>query len=537
MITVAELLAQTLAEAGIEVVFGLPGGENAEVLDALRREGLRFVLVRNESSAVFMADATARLTGKPGVCLATLGPGAANAFVGVAHAYLDRAPVLLITAQSIGRLLDHHTHQVLDLQAIFAPVTKMSRELTSVGTGRIVREALDLTMAGRPGPVHLGISSETAGQPVEADTPLVLEPIIEPVDFNPALFEAREMLAQARRPIIVTGLGLEPEGPYQALADLAGAAQAPVLVTPKGKGNLPDDHPLAGGTIGLTRIDPAYELLDEADCIVAVGFDVVELVKPWEQKAPLIWLAPWPNEDPKIAAEFEFVGPMTPALQQLTDATFAPAAGWGAARVAAFRQKLANPILPTPTPGRMLPQAVLQAVRANTPPDILLTTDVGSHKIFTALNWPAYAPNRYLVSNGLSAMSFGLPAAIAASMTLNRPVVCLTGDGGLAMVLGELGLLAERQLPVVLVVMNDSALDLIRAGQLRAGKAAFGTEFTNPDFARIAQGFGLDFYRVASEAECAQAVQAAFAAGRPTFIEAMIDPASYPTAPGYVAEK
>ena len=536
MKTVAEVLAHTLSEAGIEVIFGLPGGENAEVLEALRREGIRFVLVRNESSAVYMADATARLTGKPGVCLTTLGPGAGNAFVGVAHAFLDRAPVLIITAQSIRRLLGQHTHQVLDLQAIFGPVTKQTRELTPVGTRRAVREALHLTMAGRPGPVHLGLSSETASLTVEPEPNPSGLPPNEPSPEPQPIAAARDLLGKARRPVIVAGLGLEPERPYEALRELAEGIKAPLIVTPKGKGNLPDDHPLAAGIIGLTRTDPAYEIVDEADCIVAVGFDVVELVKPWDQTAPLIWLAPWANDDPVISAACELVGPMQPVLQQLSDLAPVVDPDWGEARVTAFRQKVAAQILPAPTAGRMLPQSVLKVIRQQAPPDTLVTTDVGSHKILTALTWPAYASNRYMVSNGLSAMSFGFPAAIAASLILDQPTVCITGDGGLAMVMGELGLLAELNLPVIVVVMNDSALDLIRSGQIRGGKPAFGTEFVNPDFAHIAKAYNLDFYRISTETEGAEAVKAALVSARPALIEALIDPVSYPTAPGYVFE-
>ena len=225
METTADVLAQTLQEAGIEIVFGLPGGENVEVLDALRRYGIRFVLVRNESSAVFMADVATRLTGKPGVCLTTLGPGATNAYVGVAHAYLDRAPVLLITAQTNERLLPDHTHQVLDLQAIFAPVTKFSRSLTAENVQHTVREALATTQAGRPGPVHLSISRDMAASPAISPAPESMpSPVVEKqksvLQWRGAssdAAQARAALAPARRPVIVVGVGLEPERPYPAL--------------------------------------------------------------------------------------------------------------------------------------------------------------------------------------------------------------------------------------------------------------------------------------------------------------------------------
>lgn len=532
MKTVADVLVETLQAAGIDTVFGLPGGENVAVMDALRRYGLRFVLARHESSAVFMADVTARLTGKPGVCLTTLGPGAANAVAGVAHAYLDRAPVLIITAQTPDALLPDHTHQVLDLAALFAPITKGTFQVQPSGAREIVRSALALTTNARPGPVHLRISNEDAAQPALPASHQSAPPdqlsALHPED----LACARAQLAHARKPVIVVGVGLEPEQPYIALRELAEAAQAPVIVTPKSKGALADDHPLAAGVIGLTRTDPAYAILDEADCIVAVGFDVVELVKPWGQAAPLIWVAPWPNVDPTLPAVADLTGPLQTSLHQLIDTAFAIAPDWGAARVTALRQLLASRVLPASSTGQLLPQTVLQIVRQQLPPTAVVATDVGSHKILAGLTWPMALPNRYLVSNGLSCMGFALPAALAAGLALpGQVILCLTGDAGLAMALGELGLLAELQVPVVVLVLRDNALDLIRSAQARAGKPAYGTEFVNPDFVRIAAAYGLDAYRVTNVDECSSAIQAALAGMRPALIEARIDPVSYPTTP------
>jgi acetolactate synthase-1/2/3 large subunit len=539
MTTVADTVAMHLVQAGVETVFGLPGGENVYLMEAFRRAGLRFVLVRNESSAVFMADATARLTGRPGVCLTTLGPGALNAVAGVGHAYLDRAPVLVITAETPGHLLAYHTHQVIDLGTLFAPITKGTFAVTAANVDETVPQALALTQGGRPGPVHLRLSNEEANLPAQpaareqvAATPATqLQLIGGAQSFEDEVARARALLAQARRPVIVAGVGLEPEQPYAALRELAEAAQAPVIVTPKAKGALPADHPLAAGVIGLTRSDPAYTILDEADALIAVGFDVVELVKPWQQPQPLIWVAPWANDDPPLASTAELVGPLAPSLEQLTDTVFATDEDWGAARVRQFRAERARVVLPEPKAGRLRPQTVLEILRQRAPRDLLVTTDVGSHKILAALEWPAYAANRYLLSNGLSCMGYALPAAIAASLALGQMTVALTGDAGLSMVLGELALLGEVQTPVLILVFNDSALDLIRSAQVRAGKQPFGTEFHNPDFLQIAAAYGLDARRVATEAECATAIEQALAAGRPCLIEALIDPVSYPTTP------
>ncbi len=531
--TVAETLVAHLVAAGVETVFGLPGGENVQVMEALRRAGLRFVLVRNENSAVFMADASARLTGKPGVCLTTLGPGATNAVAGVAHAYLERAPLIIITAETPDHLLSYHTHQVIDLAALFAPITKGTFQVTAQNTSATITRALALATTGRPGPVHLRLSNEEAGLPVAqppADQSLPVQP---PIAQPPAdLAAARARLAQARRPIIVAGVGLEPEQPYEVLQQLAEAAAAPVIVTPKAKGALADDHPLAGGVIGLTRTDPAYQLLDEADLVIAVGFDVVELVKPWQETRPLIWLANWTNVDPTIPATVELVGPLMPLIAQLIDSEFATSADWGAARVAAFRQALAARRLPEPASGRMRPQSVLRALRQAAARDLLIATDVGSHKILAALEWPAYAPNRYLLSNGLSCMGYAVPAAIAASLALGGAMtVALVGDAGFSMIQGELALVQETGAPVLIIVFNDAALDLIRSAQVRVPYPPFGTEFCNPDLQQIAAAYGIQHYRVSSEADCAAAIAAALAARRPCLIDAQIDPISYPTTP------
>lgn len=528
MTTVAAYFAEALKAAGVERVYGLPGGENVEILEAIRRCGLDFVLVKNESSAIFMAATDARLSGMIGVALTTLGPGATNAAAGLAHAHLDRAPVLLITATTDPELLGRHTHQVLDLSAIFQPICKFSAELSASNAARAIQRALRLTRSGRPGPAHLSLHNRIALQEVE----LAFEPdtataaALGDIDVD----AVRALLADKRQPIIVVGLGLEPDAPYDTLRDLAERLGAPVIDTPKSKGALTAEHPLFAGTIGLTRADPVYELLDEADCIVAIGFDVVELVKPWDYDTPLVWIAGWENRDPQIASEWEAFGRIDDILNLLNDLHCKRAQNWGAERVRQFRDKQSRGSLPTPSAKRVLPQTFLASLRENTPDDIIVTTDVGSHKIFAALNWPARAPNRYFVSNGLSAMGFGLCSAIAAAAAVNGdPVVCVTGDAGLAMVMGELGLLVERQLPVLVFIMNDAALDLIRSAQLRAARPAYGTEFLNPDFEFVARAYGIAYRRVESQEDCDVAIREGLSRRAPMLIDVILDPVGYPT--------
>ena len=554
MPTVAETIAQSLQDAGVRIVFGMPGGEVVAVLEALRRLGIRFELMHHEESAVFAADAYARATGRPGCVLATLGPGALNAVAGVGHAWLDRAPVVLITAQKPDALLPDYTHQVVDLQAIFAPISKRTLKVTPQNAAAELPPTVALTMQERPGPVHLQISNEEAEKRAIASGGTPARPRSDEeesrrptgVPPHPQLVaQARNLLAGASRPVILAGLGLEPEAPYNALQSLAEAANAPVIVSPKGKGALPDDHPLSAGVIGLTRDDPAYEILDEADCVIAVGFDVVELVKPWSltqsdggaggqatANVPLIWVANWPNQDPVLPASVEIVGAIEAALLQLADSAFSAEPQWGADRVRRFRAQRAAEPLPTPRPGQILPRQMLDSMRQHLPADSMLAVDVGSHKIFSSLEWRALRPNRFALSNGLSCMGFGLPAAIGAALARpDEPVACLIGDGGLLMCLGELSVLARLNLPVTVVVPVDNAIDLIRSHQLRQGMQPHGTEFPAPDFCAIAGGHGIASARVTTPAECDEALARAVAARAPFLIEAHIDPVGYPTTP------
>jgi acetolactate synthase-1/2/3 large subunit len=524
MTTVANAIVKGLKDAGVDTVFGLPGGETTELMEALRQHGLRFVLTRHEASAAFMAATWARVRRGIAVCLTTLGPGATNALTGAAHAHLDRAPILFISAQFPESRT--HTHQLVDLESMFSPVTKQSIRVRESGVHQQLALALDLMKSGRPGPVHLQLSNDVAvAQAVGEASELASR--TSSMELSPALGAARQALENAAHPVVLGGLGLEPEGAYCQFQQLAENLASPVILTPKAKGAIPNSHPLHVGTIGLTRTDPAYEILAEADLVIAVGFDVVELVKPWSHPAPLLWVANWPNEDPLLDSQVELVGPMEQILNELSEASVEPDPNWGELRVASFRREQN---VPSAMAVGLSPQSVLEIARGLLPADAPVTVDVGSHKILACLEWDCMQPNRFFVSNGLSSMGYGLPAAIGAAMALpESPVLCLTGDAGFAMTMGELGVLAELQAHVIVVVFRDDAMDLIRSHQIRAGKQPFGTEFQNPDIRAVGEAFGLRSFSARTAVEFEAAIEESVSASVPALIEAVID--KYPTTP------
>lgn len=530
--SVAAAVAGGLQAAGIDTVFGLPGGENVHLMEALRRTGIRFVLSEHENAAAFMASAAAQLTRRPAACLTTLGPGAVNCTAGIAHAFLDRCPVLLITAQMASGLQPRHTHQLVDLHRLFAPITKVTLDVAPAGAAETVGEALRIASAGVPGPVHVQLANDVAGldaEPAAAGGAVSAGDAAPPQMLPADLARAAAGLAAAERPVVVVGLGLEPEAPYRALRRFAERLGAPVLSTPKAKGALPASHPLASETIGLTRTDPGYDLIAEADRVVAVGLDVVEVVLPWSAPAPVLWVAPQRDRIGAAAAEQALIGPVGATLAQLTERLRQPRS-WGARRVDHYRQarrRRSRAAADRAAAGTIAPQDVLQEARAVLPPDAVITTDVGSHKILAALEWDAELPNRYLVSNGLSVMGFGPAAAAGAALAGCAPVLCVTGDAGLLMCAGGLATLARLSAPVLLVVLVDGALDLIRAHQRRAGAQPFGTEFPAPDTARIGAAFGLPAVTVGAAAELRAELARALRRPGASVIGVRIDPACY----------
>jgi acetolactate synthase I/II/III large subunit len=528
--TCAEALARTLRAAGVDVVFGLPGGEVLDFIEAARREGIRFVLTRHEATAAFMADVTGQIRRRPGVCVSTLGPGAVNMTLGVANAFLDRSPVLAITASLARSAAPYATHQQLDLNAVYRPFTKLALTLDAQDTAAKVQHAIDVASAARMGPVHIALPSDVGRA---TDNPCAgvgsPSPLEAHQDTGPDLGPVATAIAAARRPVIILGLDLNPRVETRAVRAFVERASVPTFVTPKAKGIVAEDHPLFAGVCAGVAGDPAVvEFLGRADLLVGIGFDPVESDKLWHQTSRLVSIGPVSIASGGFTPHAEVVGNVTAALEALS-ARLPAAFAWEPDAVPRFRAGLEAMLRPGRRPRAGLSGYELtRALRDLFPRETILATDVGSIKSITTQAWTAYDPLTFFESNGLSAMSYSFPAAMAARLEFpDRPVLCTIGDGGFGMTVAELETCVRERLPFITVVFNDSALSLIDVAQQHRGYPACGVKYGCVDFAAVAPGFGAWSRRVDSLQDLRAAVAEARSVDRPAVIDAIVDPAEY----------
>jgi acetolactate synthase-1/2/3 large subunit len=532
----ADVIAATFHANGIRRVFGLPGGETAELMGACRHRGIEFVLTRHENAACIMAGVTGEITRRPGVVLATVGPGATNLVNGVANAFLERAPLLALSAQVASSVADILPHQRVDLDDLFRPITKSSEVCTGIGTSAAVQRALDLASAGRPGPVYLALPSDIARQedrpapagPAGAGAGVSTRP---PRALDPALIDrASRMLIQAKRPLALVGIGVDPTTNGPAILRWLEATGIPVAVTPKAKGLIPEDHPQFLATCtGMAGDGLVTEFMKQADLLVGLGFDPVEAIRVFYAERPFLSISQYSMADRGFSPTLDIVGDLDAALPALRPSP-PPDFAWRPEELQAFRRRLAAHLTPQAEASDrgLSPTRVLTKIREWVPRQTILTVDTGAHKLLAGQVWPSFEPQTYFVSHGLSTMGYAFPAAIAAKLERpGAPVIALMGDGGLAMVLGELETAARLKLAVVIVVFVDGALHLIRMHQQRKGVAPSGVDFGPIDFAGVAPGFGASGVRAATWPALEDAVRRGLAGGGPTVIEVPIDPAEY----------
>ena len=533
--TLADAMLAAFKARGVARIFGVPGGDSSlDLIAAAGRQGVDFVLTRGETAAAIMAAVTAELTGAPGVVLTGIGPGAASAVNGVAYAALERAPLVLITdareVESGGRM---PPHQVFDQPALFAPITKAARRLRPEDGIDVLEDLLDLALDEPKGPVHLDLSAEAAGSVAGAPVGTAISGASRPpraaaregVTGDRAA--AEKLLAASRRPAILAGTQARAPGVAAPLRRFAEQLRCPVLTSYKAKGVLADDHP---GVVGhFTGARAEFDVLAGADLLIAVGLDPVEVIPaPWLAKAPLIALSRHPGPEFPTAPAARLLGPLIDGLAQLAGA--AAPSDWTQAEIAALRERLraALRLEGEGHTAESLIRAALAAVRAADAPRPRLTVDAGAHMFSPMALWPAEAPNDVLKSNGLSTMGFALPAAIASSLAEpSRPVLAVTGDGGLLMCLAELSTAARLGCRLCVLVLNDAALSLIDVKQQRQQRPPEGVRTPPVDFAAAARGLGCRAWSVGAGEPLEPALGAAFAEAGPTLIDVTTDPGGY----------
>ncbi|BFM40088.1 acetolactate synthase large subunit [Synechocystis sp. LKSZ1] len=524
----AELLVQCLENEGVEYIFGLPGEENLHILEALKHSSIRFITTRHEQGAAFMADVYGRLTGKAGVCLSTLGPGATNLLTGVADANLDGAPLVAITGQVGTDRMHIESHQYLDLVAMFSPVTKWNRQIVRPSiTPEVVRKAFKRAQSEKPGATHIDLPENIAAMPATGQ-PLNRDQQEKVYAAFKTLNNAAIAISKAKNPLILAGNGAIRAGASEALTEFATLLNIPVANTFMGKGSIPYTHPLALWTVGLQQRDHITCAFERSDLVIAVGYDLIEYSpKKWNPQGdlPIIHIGMTPAEiDSSYIPLVEVVGDISDSLLDLLKRADrqGKTAPYGTTLRADIRAEYEHYAQDEGFPVK--PQKLIYDLRQVMGAEDIVISDVGAHKMWMARHYHCDAPNTCLISNGFAAMGIAIPGALAAKLVYpQRKVVAVTGDGGFMMNCQELETALRVGTPFVTLIFNDNGYGLIEWKQINQfGEAAF-VKFGNPDFVKFAESMGLKGYRVSNAADLIPILQEALAQPIPTVIDCPVD--------------
>lgn len=515
MIKGSDLLVAALENEGVQYIFGIPGEENLDVLESLRQSSIQLILTRHEQAAAFMAATYGRITGKPGVCLTTLGPGALNLTTGAAYALLGAMPMIMITGQK-GVLFSHQARfQMVNTVAAMQPITKMSRQIVSSAMiPSIVREAFHLAQEESPGPVHLELPEDIAA---EKTTPIALiapHPIEYPVANEQALQRAAEMIMQAKSPLVMLGAAASRPRAVNELAQFILRTKLPYFTTQMGKGSVSGASELYMGTTALSERDYIHEAIEKADLIITIGHSTVEK-PPFIMDAHLQVIHVGYQSAPVEQVYFpqaEVVGDMGPSLRLLADKIEGKISH--AQALLPLREGILSKISERATENRFTPQRLVHDVRQVMPQDGVLALDNGMYKIWFARNYRTQNANTLLLDNALATMGAGLPSAIMVALLYpHRRVMAVCGDGGFMMNSQELETAVRLRLNLVVLIVEDNAYGMIRWKQAVDHFPDFGMTFTNPDFVKYAESYGARGTRVENIEDFRSILENAFTVG------------------------
>ncbi len=511
----SDLLVSALANEGVTRIFGVPGEENLDVVESLRSSSIELVVTRHEQAAAFMAATHGRLTGRPGVALSTLGPGALNLATGAAYAHLGAMPAVLLTGQKPIKTSRQARFQMVDVVATMRPLTKMSRQIVSAAAiPTMVREAFRVATEERPGPVHLELPEDVASDVAEA--PLVhVHPIELPVAPAAALDRAAAIVLAAERPLVMLGAAASRPRLAEALSAFVHRLGIPFFNTQMGKGAVHGASELYMGTAALSERDYVHDAIDRADVIVCIGHDTVEkppfLMGPEGPRVVHVGYAPASVEQ-VFTAEAEVVGDVGPSLGLLADRLEGRLGR--ASALLPLRDAILRRIADRATEDRfpLTPQRIVHDVRQVMPEDGIVALDNGMYKIWFARNYRTRRANSLLLDNALATMGAGLPSAMmAALLEPGRRVLAVCGDGGFMMNSQEMETAVRLRLDLVVLVIVDNAYGMIRWKQAIDGFADSGLTFGNPDFVRYAESYGAKGWRVGAASDLAPMLESAFA--------------------------
>lgn len=527
--TVATEVVETLRDMGIRHVFGVPSGGWIDYMEALRvTDGIDFILATHEGGAGMMAEVAGRLSGKPGVCFGTYGPGATNLATGVGEALLDRSPMIALTDEMAEPMRGRVTQMGIDHQALFAPLTKATTRLRADAVREILNDAASVAVSGRPGPVHVGLP---AGLSAEIATGGDASPPAAAAigsAAESAHIEAEKKLRESRLPVMAVGLGAVEAGLSAEVRTLAERFDIPVLLTPMAKGMLDESHPCYAGVVFHALSDIVGETHKEADLVIAVGYDPVEFnLEAWMPEAALVNIDIEPVDIDRQAYPdvTDLTGDIGKSLAHLSAAAM-PKKQWDLDALAKRRALIAEKL--SPNNATLGPTKVLSILREILPPDGIMACDVGAHTHLIGQKWQTPAPRKQLMTNGWSTMGFGIPAAIAAKLTFPDIAVCaVVGDGGFLMTVGELATAVRYRIPIVIVVLTDNDLALIRIKQEKKGKPIYGTPVRAEGTIGGPNLFGVPVRTVTEEAGLRSALADAFKENGPVIVEAVVDSREY----------
>jgi acetolactate synthase-1/2/3 large subunit len=523
----SDVFVECLEAEGVKHVFGIPGEETLDLNESLADSSVEFVPVRHEQGGAYMADVCGRLTGRAGVCLGTLGPGAMNLTTAIADAFLDRAPLVALTGQGDLERLHKESHQYIDIVGVMKPITKWNARLSDPAIiPEVVRKAFKVAESEKPGATHIELPEDVMEMEVDAE-PLPRRTPVRPEPAARELLKAADLIRGALNPVALAGNGVVRGGAAPALREFVRATGIPVAETFMGKGLVDPDDPKALGSVGLQSGDYRMAGFEAADVVIAIGYDLVEhSPKHWNpnRDKTIICIDSLPAEiDEYFIPEVELVGDIYHILTRLgEESRHVPHCGGS--------ERLRDVVLGRFEAARdddqfpMQPPRVLYELRKALGREDILISDVGLHKLWIGRMFPAYEPNTVLIANGLAGMGFAIPAAIAAKLVHpDRHVVAVNGDGGVLMNFQELETAVRLKTPFVTVVWENSQFGSIVWKQDKKFGRHFGVDFTNPDFVRLAESFGIPAWRIESVDDFSNRLTHALGLDIPSLIVLPID--------------